>query len=82
MAFKNEYLSDLSGGYNNLDSDSNLTICTEIGQKEIDDITYDNEPLGESISNLFVIYRNNEQCNSLTKSGIGKHILDILLVYY
>ena len=69
---KNEYLSDLSGGYNNLDNDSNLTICTEIGQKEIDDITYDNEPLGESISNLFVIYRNSDQCNSLTKSGIER----------
>lgn len=73
---KNEYLSDLSGGYNNLDNDSNLTICTEIGQKEIDDITYDNEPLGESISNLFVIYRNSDQCNSLTKSGIERAGLD------
>ncbi len=69
---KNEYLSNLTGGYNNLDNDSNLTICTEIGQKEIDDITYENELLGESISNLFVIYRNTEQCNSLTKSGIER----------
>lgn len=73
---KNEYLSDLTGGYNNLDTDSNLTICTEIGQKEIDDITYNNVLLGESISNLFVIYRNSEQCNSLTKSGIDRAGLD------
>ncbi len=69
---KNEYLEKLAGDYNNLDNDSNLTICTEIGQKEIDDIIYDNELLGESISNLFVIYRNTEQCNSLTKSGIER----------
>lgn len=73
---KNEYLSDIAGGYNNLDNDSNLTICTEIGQNEIDDITYDNEILGESIYNLFVIYRNSEQCNSLTKSGIERAGLD------
>lgn len=73
---KNEYLAELAGDYNNLNNDSNLTICTEIGQKEIDDITYYNEHLGESISNLFVIYRNTEQCNSLTKSGIERAGLD------
>lgn len=69
---KNEYLSELTGGYNNLNSESNLTICTEIGQKEIDEITYDNEKLGDSISNIFIIYRNSEQCNSLTKQGIER----------
>lgn len=69
---KNEYLSELTGGYDNLDSESNLTICTEIGQKEIDRITYDDEQLGDSISNLFILYRKSEQCNSLTKQGIER----------
>ena len=73
---KNEYLEKIADGYDNLENDSNLTICTTIGQKEIDDITYDNELLGESISNLFVIYRNSEQCNSLTKRGIERAGLD------
>lgn len=70
---KNRYIEELFGTTDDFDSSGSVTVCTNITAKDIrkkrKKDTSDETP---TIDNLFVLYTNNDQCNSLYDVSLEK----------
>ena len=68
---KNEFISEFYGEVDDIYSNKNLCVCHNLTTKDIrQKIMHKKEEL--AIDNIFVLYTNNEECNSLSKTNLDR----------
>ncbi len=68
---KHKFITEFYGDTDDVCSDDNLTICHNISARDIMQRVKQTET-ETNIDNIFVLYTNNEYCNSLTEANLSR----------